>query len=304
MVDLRRLRYFVAVAEEQHFGRAATRLGISQPPLSEHIQALEAELGSRLLLRTTRSVRLTAEGEALLAHARSILEGVDRCRDVVQAVHRKEGDTLTLGILHAHAYTFLPGLLRAYFAQDPARRVQLVEYSTTEQATRLLEGAIDIGLIREPVYHALLRTQTLFTESYAVALPSSWAMARKSRVSVRDLDGRRMVGYPSHDRRRSTQSLFRDFFHQYGVRPADFLEVRTMHAALALVAAQQGFAPVPWSQTSLRLSGLVYRRFRERPPDLSVGLAWREDKASPATEAFIATCVAYFSRNKAQSVHA
>ncbi|OZI26287.1 hypothetical protein CAL26_02840 [Bordetella genomosp. 9] len=295
-MDLKRLRYFVAVAEEAHFGRAASRLGISQPPLSEHIQALEAELGCKLLFRTTRSVSLTAEGEALLEHARAILRDVDKCREVIHAARSKDSLTLTLGLLHAHTYTFLPALLREYFAQDPRRRVHLVEYTTTEQVGRLLEGTIDIGLVREPIHHASLRTRRLFSERYAVAVPEDWGLARKGKVSVRDFDGRSMIGYPSHDVRRSTQSLFRDFFHRHDVRPLDYFEVRTMHASLALVAAGRGFAPVPRSQSMLPLAGVRYCEFREQAPDLAVGLAWREDKPMPAIDSFIDVCDRHFAR--------
>lgn len=294
-MDLRRLRYFVAVAEEAHFGRAASRLGISQPPLSEHIQALEAELGSKLLFRTTRSVSLTAEGEALLEHARAILRDVDKCREVVNAVHSRHSGSLTLGILHAFTYTFLPALLREYFEQDPMRRVQLVEYSTTEQVSRLLEGTIDVGLVREPIYHASLRTRRLFTERYFVAVPDAWKLGRDGRVSVRDLDGRGMIGYPSHDVRRSTQSLFRDFFHRHDVHPSEYFEVRTMHSSLALVSAGRGFSPVPHSQTMLALAGVRYCEFMEQAPDLSVGLAWREDKSTPALNDFVELCDRHFA---------
>jgi DNA-binding transcriptional LysR family regulator len=293
-MDLKRLRYFVAVAEETHFGRAALRLGISQPPLSEHIQALEKELNAKLLFRTTRSVQLTTEGEALLQHARNILQEVDKCREVIDVARHKDSVSLTVGILHAHTYTFLPALLRAHFAQDPQRRVHLVEYSTTEQIGRLLEGSIDIGLVREPIYHASLRTRPLFTERYAVAIPAGWDLARGDSVSVRDLAGRSMIGYPSHDHRRSTQSLFRDFFHRYGVQPSDYFEVRTMHASLALVAAGRGFSPVPHSQSVLNLDHVAYREFREQSPDLSVGLAWREDKVTPALNDFVRLCEEHF----------
>ena len=296
MIDLKRLRYFVAVAEEAHFGRAANRLGISQPPLSEHIQALEASLNAKLLFRTTRSVSLTVEGEALLKHARAILHDTDRCQEIVNASRQQDIEALTLGILHAHTYTFLPGLLRSYFERYPAHRIHLVEYSTTEQIGKLLEGTIDIGLVREPIYHPSLRTQRLFSECYAVAVPTAWDIARKKTLSVRDLGGRSMIGYPSHDHRRSTQSLFRDFFHQYSVHPSDRFEVKTMHAALALVAAGCGFAPVPRSQMVLQLAGVAYRPFREPSPELSVGLAWREDKASPLVAEFVQLCQAHFAQ--------
>lgn len=298
-MNLKQLRYFVAVAEEAHFGRAALRLGISQPPLSEHIQALEAELDAKLLFRTTRAVSLTSEGEALLEHARTILRETDRCREVVHASRDRESASLTLGLLHAFTYTFLPALLRNWFAQSPRRRVNLVEYTTTEQVDRLLEGSIDIGLVREPIHHASLRTRSLFTEPYTVAIPAEWRLDRKGQVSVEDLDGRSMIGYPSHDIRRSTQSLFRDFFHRYDVRPSDYFEVRTMHASLALVAAGRGFAPVPRSQAALRLDGVKYCAFKEPAPELSVGLAWREDKINPTLLDFISVCEQHFAEEAA-----
>ena len=112
MIDIKKLRYFVAVAEEGHFGRAAARLGISQPPLSEHIQQLERLLQTELLQRTTRRVNLTPEGIALLQHARKILSDVDQCAQVVQHAQVHQKQILRLGILHAHTYTFLPNLLR------------------------------------------------------------------------------------------------------------------------------------------------------------------------------------------------
>ena len=294
MIDLRRLRYFVAVAEEEHFGRAADRLGISQPPLSEHVQALEKSVGAKLFFRTTRSVRLTVQGEALLKHARGILRNADLCREIVNDAGQHDKHSLTIGMLHAHTYTILPALLRAYVAQHPARRIHLVEYSTTEQVAKLLSGVIDIGLVREPLYHASLRTRSLFSEPYALALPEAWALAKADVVSVTALDGLSMIGYPSHDHQRSTQSLFRDFFHRYKVQPADLCEVQTMHAGLALVAANRGFAPVPLSQMALRLNGVAYRRLLEAPPMLSVGLAWREDKASEAVLEFADVCTMHF----------
>lgn len=294
MIDLRRLRYFVAVAEEEHFGRAAARLGISQPPLSEHIKQLEDALDAKLLYRTTRSVRLTTQGEALLKHAKSILQDTDRCREIVQMAGQKSRKTFTLGLLHAHAYTFVPQLLRDYLNTYPELRINLVEYSTVEQVGRLLDGTIDVGLIREPAYHPSLRTQHLFSEPYIVALPQDWEISRQDVVSVHDLARKPMIDFPSHDHRRSTQSLFRDYFHQHRVVIGERLEVRTMHAALALVAASRGFAPVPHSQSKLRLHGVTYRPLSEPPPELAVGIAWREDIHSETALAFMRYCSNYF----------
>lgn len=295
MLDIKKLRYFVAVAEEGHFGRAATRLGISQPPLSDHIQQLEGLLQTTLLRRTTRRVSLTQEGTALLQHARKILSDIDQCTQVVQQSTSQQKQILRLGILHAHTYTFLPNLLRHYLQAYPAMRIELVEYTTREQVDTLVGDQVDVGLIREPVNHPALKTLTLFTEHYALAAPAEWRLARTTAIPVSVVHDKTLIGYPSHDDKRSTRSLFRDYLQRHQVKPADFIEVRTMHAALALVAAGLGCAPVPESQTSMQFPGLKYHRFKETPPRLSVGLAWREDHTSALVANFKKAALAFFT---------
>lgn len=295
MIDIKKLRYFVAVAEEGHFGRAATRLGISQPPLSDHIRQLERLLQTELLHRTTRRVNLTQEGTALLQHARKILSDIDQCAQVVQQSHSLQKQLLRLGILHAHTYTFLPNLLRHYLRTQPAMRIELVEYTTKEQIDTLLGDQVDVGLIREPVNHPALKTIRLFAEHYALAAPAEWRLARTTPVSVSAIHDKTLIGYPSHDDKRSTRSLFRDYLQRHQVKPSDFIEVRTMHAALALVAAGLGCAPVPESQTSMQFPGLKYHRFKEIPPRLSVGLAWREDHSNILVAEFKKAAVEFFT---------
>ena len=296
MIDIKKLRYFVAVAEEGHFGRAATRLGVSQPPLSDHIQQLERVLQTELLHRTTRRVSLTPEGTALLHHARKILSEIDQCAQVVQQSHSQQRRLLRLGILHAHTYTFLPNLLRYYLRVQPAMRIELVEYTTKEQVDTLLGDQVDVGLIREPVNHPSLKTVRLFTEHYALAAPAEWRLARTTQISVSAVHDKTLIGYPSHDDKRSTRSLFRDYLGRHQVKPSDFIEVRTMHAALALVAAGLGCAPVPESQTSMQFPGLKYHLFKEIPPRLSVGLAWREDHSNAIVADFKKAAVEFFTQ--------
>jgi len=295
MIDIKKLRYFIAVAEEGHFGRAATRLGISQPPLSDHIQQLESLLQTTLLLRTTRRVSLTPEGVALLQHARKILSEVDQCAQIVQHAQTHQKKILRLGILHAHTYTFLPNLLRHYLHVQPDTRIELFEYTTREQVDTLLSDQVDLGLIREPVSHPSLKTVRLFAESYALAAPAEWRLSRTSPITVMAVQDKTLIGYPSHDDKRSTRSLFRDYLQRHNIKPSGFIEVRTMHAALALVAAGLGCAPVPESQTSMQFPGLKYHRFKETPPRLSVGLAWREDRATESVADFRRAALAFFT---------
>lgn len=294
MITIKRLRCFVAVAEEGHFNQAAVRLGMSQPPLTEHIRLLEQTLGCRLFERTTRSIKLTAEGQTLLNHSRFLLAEVERTLEVVRKGHQARPPVLKLGLLHAHAYTFLPPLLRAFVKLQPSCDVQLVEYSTSGQLETILSANVDVGLVREPLSHLNIDVQTLFTEPYVLAIPS--AIRTRAEVDVAILQEHAIIGYPSHDDRRSTRSLFRDFLSQYNVRPLAWREVTTMHSALAMVSANLGIAPVPRSQSTLRLQGVTYRTIKQTPPMLSVGLARRRDSDNPLVEIFSRFAVEYFRR--------
>lgn len=296
MIDARRLRYFVAVAEEQHFSRAAERLGISQPPLSEHIQVLERELGVALFHRTTRSVTLTEDGQNFLPHARRILADIDRCGEVIRDARWKRMHTLRIGILHAHAYTFLPRLLATWAQSHPDVRLGLVEHATQDQTAVVLAGEVDLAFVREPIQETELAVTTLFSEPYWIALPERWETDSQESISVAELHGRRMIGFPSHHSSGSTRALFRDFFIKHKIKTADFLQVRTMHAALALVAAEQGFCPVPQSQSRLDLHGVKYLPLTETAPSLSVGIASPVHSQNELAQAFIDFSVAYFQQ--------
>jgi DNA-binding transcriptional LysR family regulator len=291
MLTIKRLRCFVAVAEEGQFNKAALRLGISQPPLTEHIQTLEHALGCRLFERSTRSLRLSDHGQRLLEHARHLLSLVDQTHEVVMR-DSTVARPLRLGLLHAHTYTFLPGLLRQFSDAHPAHDVQLVEYSTSGQVQTLLSPSVDLGLVREPLNHPEINTQTLFTEPYVLAIPT--ALRPPKVVDISLLNDRPIIGYPSHDDKRSTRSLFRDFLSQHNVQPSHWREVTTMHSALALVSANLGIAPVPASQQTLRLSGVAYRPIEQSPPNLSVGLARRVGTQSDIADHFTKIASDYF----------
>lgn len=297
MIHSRKLLYFVAVAEEKHFGRAAHRLAISQPPLSEHIQELEADLGTKLFVRSTRSVQLTKAGEALLAHARKILTDIDKCRTLVQAVADHSSSTIELGVLHAHTYTFLPEMLRAYHQRHPKINVQLREYSTREQIPRLLsDDGLDMGIVREPVSHPGLIVDRLFEEPYVLAVPDFWHPGENGPISIQAMRDQTMIGYPSHDSLKSTGRLFGDFLNQHQVPIQSRLEMTTMHAALAIVASGKGFAPVPLSQTRLAFPLVRYLALREPAPVLAVGLARRDVYMADHLVGFIDFCKSYFAQ--------
>lgn len=296
MIDVKKLRYFVAVAEEQHFSRAAERLGISQPPLSEHVHALERELGVSLFHRTTRSVSLSEDGLSFLPHARRILSDIDQCGEVIRDARWQKMHALRIGILHAHAYTFLPQLLAEWVATQKDVRLSLVEHTTQDQTAVVSARLVDLAFVREPIHEADLVVTTVFSEPYWIAMPEQWTTLVKDRISVTELQGRPMIGFPSHHASGSTRALFRDMLIKHRVKTGDFLQVKTMHAALALVAAKQGFSPVPQSQCKLALYGVKYLPMLETAPQLSVGVARQQQSRNPLAQSFVDFCVEYFSR--------
>lgn len=297
MIDIKKLRYFVAVAEEQHFSRAAERLGISQPPLSEHIRALEQELGCALFCRTTRSVSLTDDGISLLPHARRILADLDQCAEVIRDARLRNMNTLRLGILHAHAYTFLPRLLAQWANTRKDVRIKLIEHATQNQIAVLTTENVDLAFVREPVHDQNVVVTRLFSEPYWIAIPEGWTTHAGDQISVTELHNQPMIGFPSHHASGSTRALFRDLFIKHRIKTSDFLQITTMHAALALVAAGQGFCPVPKSQRRLSMYGVKYLPLMQTSPQLSVGIASKQHAMDPFVQSFVDFCVLYFKQD-------
>src|SRR5690554_6734913 len=170
-MELRQLRYFLAVAEELHFTRAAERLGISQPPLSQQIIGLEHELGVTLFLRDKRNVALTAAGEELVRHARRILNTTAQAGLEVQAVAKGERGLLKIGAVFSSLYGLVPEAVSAFHAKWPDVQISLHEITVRQQIDALVDGSIDIGILRGPFSHPLISVFTLFEERQVVALP-------------------------------------------------------------------------------------------------------------------------------------
>ena len=171
-MELRHLRYFVAVAEERHFGRAAARLHIAQPPLSQQIRRFEAELGEPLLYRTTRSVELSPAGEVLLARGREILAAVDAALDDARRAARGEYGRLAIGFTGSTTYALLPSLAAALREELPGVMLDLRgELLTPAQVTQLLDKTLDLGFLRPPVHVRDLRTEVVHSEPLVAVLP-------------------------------------------------------------------------------------------------------------------------------------
>ena len=273
-MELRTLRYFVVLAEELHFGRAAQRLAITQPPLSIAIRALEDELGVLLFARTRRRVELTHAGSTLLNEARAILARSAASVDLVQAAARGQVGKLAVGYMSASIFTLLPPLLRAFSARYPDVHLELRELTPPQQLLALRAGDIDVGLTRPPVPDADVATADLLSEPLRVALPVGHALARARRLRAAKLADlpfvmfQRAPGLVLYD-------LVLGFCLQQGFTPRVAQQASQTHAVIGLVSAGIGIALVPASAEAIRLRGVTFRPLVERTPSVGTCVTWR-----------------------------
>jgi DNA-binding transcriptional LysR family regulator len=303
MINLKRLNAFVTLAEELHFGRAAERLHLTQPPLTHAIQELEAELGLLLFERTKRSVKLTAAGVALLPEARSLLVQAERLPGAARSAAAGDAGDLNLAFVSIVDYSFLPDLLREYTRAFPAVRVQLREATTDVQLADLLARRADAGILLGPIAEALprgtgaeaLRYQRLGVEGLAIALPENHPKAiGTGPISLAGLAHEPLICIP----RRIAPRLYDAILSacaQAGFSPRIAQEAIQMQTIISLVSAGIGMALVPESIMSLRRPGVRYRKLRGSRAVLEVGLAWRTDNASPVLQRFVETAAQFGS---------
>ena len=195
-MELRNLRYFVTLAEELHFGRAAERLHIAQPPLSQQIRQLEVELGFQLFHRTKRTVQLTEAGQVFLGEVQQIFQQLDRAIQVGRKTSRGEMGQLVVGFVSSTAYNVLPTILRTFRTHVPDVSLELHELSTEQQLQWLREGRIDVGFLRPPVDEDTFSVATIYQEPLVVALPEAHPLANGASVSLRSLSSELFIFFP------------------------------------------------------------------------------------------------------------
>lgn len=286
-MELRHLRYFVAVAEELHFGRAAEKLHISQPPLSMQIRALEDELGVTLLNRTQRHVSLTEAGQALLQEARQILARVEQAVLTTRRAGRGEIGELALGFISVANYNLLPVLLREFRRVYPLIHLTLREATTDAQLDDLLNGRIDVGIVLPPIADPALESMPVLREPLIAALPRRHPLAAASGgIALAALAGSPFILFP----RRMAPGLYDDivsYCHSAGFSPRVGQEAIQMQTIVSLVSAELGVALIPESLRNLQRAGVVYKALRETSPMTEIRLAWRRHDPLPALRSFI-----------------
>lgn len=283
-MELRHLRYFVAVAEEAHFGRAAKRLQIAQPPLSRQIQALEDEIGVFLFDRSRKRVELTAAGASLLESARRLFAQVDvAIRDAKRASAGESG-RITIGYPSTLAYSGLPELLRTFRTQKPGVEISLRELPPQEQMNLLRDGQLDIGFVRAPVEDGSLVSERVRREPLVVALPSDHRLTSRKRIALKDLATENFVCFP-----RARGPGFFDqlmgIFQGAGFTPRIVQETPLLDL-VSFVAAGFGVAVVPASIRNLRRAGVAYRPI-VGSPTTDLLLVWKEERHDPLVSAFV-----------------
>lgn len=285
-MELRHLRYFIAVAEELHFGRAAVRLAIVQPSLSQQIRQLEDELGFPLLRRTKRSVELTDAGRVFLAEARDVLARVQSAKYAAQRANRGEVGRLVVGYISSSAFDLLPVLLRAYRERFPDVEVILRELNTQEQVRALEEGHIHVGLLRLPISTPLINVEVVRQEPIVCALPEEHPLARLERVPVALLAQEPFV--------MQSRQLGGGYFVQlmklclaFGFTPNVIQEVTETHTIVGLVAAGIGVSLVPLSTRNIRDQGVVYRELDGTVALTEIAVAWPRNVYSTIVRNFL-----------------
>ncbi|AQA03131.1 LysR family transcriptional regulator [Mycobacterium sp. MS1601] len=273
-MELRHLRYFRAVAEELHFGRAAQRLHIAQPPLSQQIRQLERELGVALLIRSTRNVELTPAGQAYLSRTIRILDSVDDAADLARRVAEGTTGRLVIGCVGSATYSVLPQLVRALGEQLPEVDVRVRgEMLAPAQLAALAAGEIDLALLRPPVVDPSLSTEIVRSDSLLVALPEGHRLSKRKGLSVTDLREENFVAHVGGGRS-VMGSLLTTLCAEAGFTAKVRHEVEETSTLITLVAAGLGVAIVPSPTAALDIAGVVYRPLRPRSLGVDLVAAW------------------------------
>ena len=288
MPTFRQLERFIAVATELNFRRAAARLHMSQPPLSDSIRQLEEEIGAPLLFRTRRRVELTRAGAVLLERAQLLLSQLNETMNITRAVAAGMSGQIVVGFFPTATYELLPRLLRRYHEKFPDIAVQLVELTTPEQPAALVQKRIDVGLFLAPTMERPgLRQETILREPLFAALPEGHQLARRKTFALRELCNEPFIFIPP----RSGTGYHARVSHaciEAGFAPNVVEEVEHLHTMVSLVGAGKGIALVSRSISRFQPPNVVYRPVQD-PADLlfmEFAMAWHTETDSLAVEAF------------------
>ena len=289
ILELRHLRYFVAVAEELHFGRAAERLHIAQPPLSRQVRDLEEEIGAPLFDRVARGVELTAAGRAFLPEARLTLAQAERAQRTALRAAKGEIGRLRVGFVEAATYSaILPNVLGFFRMHLPQIGLSLFEMSSIEQEEAFRDGRIDLGMLDNPPLDAgrWLNVESVYADPLVAALPDSHDLATRARIALADLADDPFVLFP----RGGAPRLYDEFIascRAAGFSPRVVQQAAGWHTLAGLVGAGVGTGFVPQSLADAQRQGIVYRKVRGLTVAVAMSAVWKKGDKSPVRERFV-----------------
>lgn len=288
--ELRLLRYFVTVAEERHFGRAAERLHIAQPPLSQQIQKLERQLGVDLIDRSRRPIELTDAGNALFKEARLALTHGQRAFAAARRAATGQLGHLHIGALQAAVDGVLPYVMRAHRRDYPDVRLELSELSTADQVAQLVEHRLDVGFLRGPVDERSLTIQTLIDDPLAAVVWEDHVFAEHQRIAPSLLADQPIITW-TRAAAATTYADVVELFRMHGIEPRIVDEAPRIQTILALVASEAGIALLPTSFSNLSRKGVRFIPLHGPLPHRPLALAWRTSNQSPTLRCFLDVAV-------------
>jgi DNA-binding transcriptional LysR family regulator len=298
-MELRHLEYFVAVAEELSFTRAAERLSMAQSPISEQIRKLERELGVTLFNRTTRSVELTSAGRIFYDRARPVLAGAQNAANSARLAGQGRLGRLALGFGGSATYELMPQLLRAYKQRFPDVLLEVrSDLLTPVQVAGLLDGSITVGLLRPPVNAAELVVEIMREEPLVALLPVTHPLASRVDIDLFDLRDEDFISYPSSP----PASVFlavQAACQQVGFTPRVHQEVADTSSLVALVAAGLGVALAPASIRHMRIPGATHRPLRRPRTTVTLALAYKSGPVPPVVRGYLETARAVLRTQRA-----
>ncbi len=295
MMELRHLRYFIAVAEELHFSKAAKRLNISQPPLSYQIAQLEEEVGVKLLNRTNRSVELTAAGENFLEDIYHLFNTLDRACDDARRIDRGEEGKLIIGFSGSWSSKLLK-FLRFYRSKFPNIKVLLHQSSTSDQVQGLHNKQIDVGILAPPIDSELINLSTIHRVPFYAALPLSHSLAQEdSALDLLELKEQPFIMSPRKIGPGYYDTII-SMCHRAGFSPHIIQEAEGVFTILTLVSAEIGVSLVSELALEHPKEGVVFRKLKDNTVKMELSLACRKDEKSPIIHSFLSTFASFFEK--------
>lgn len=285
-MEMHQLRYFIAVAEELHFGRAAQRENVSQPPLSLQIRKLEEELDVKLFERTKRRVAITPAGSAFLPEAKAIIAATAHASRVAKRAYRGEIGLVNIGFVHSASLGYLPALIGPFRQSYPEIEIRFHEMTVSEQMEALSKGRIDVGIVRPPIEEPEMTSFDVVSEPFCAVVPAKHPAAERTSIKLAELAQEDFVFYPKH-RSPAFYNQLMTMCSSRGFLPRTVVEANTMYTAIGLVGTGAGIALVPQSVSCIGIPSVRYVPLSDRDEAATLTLVHSAGKVSQSTRKLI-----------------